>query len=158
MGGGAKKALLQERGGKVRKLQDWRTNASSNYLVISKMKNLSHLNEIVASRTLELLGEAGNSASPVTVTIFRPEELPNSAGFSCSYSVRGLRIDLNKECRGDDSVQALLLTFAKIGADLYTCAEAVAGRLRWAGDGNLGFPVFTMLDEKVPEPKERLVF
>jgi len=121
------------------------------------MKKQSHASEVIATRKLELLGHGGNSAGPIFITIFRPEELPSSAGFSCSYSVRGLSTELSKECRGDDPVQALLLALTKIGTDLYTSPEAIAGRLRWLGDGNLGFPVFTVLAEKVPDPKEQLV-
>lgn len=121
------------------------------------MKKQSHPTEVIAVRTLDLLNEADELVDAVTVTLFRPEELPNSAGFSCSYRIHGLSTELVKEGRGSDAMQALLLTLAKIGADLYTSSEANTGRLRWCGDGNLGFPVFMMLNDKVPEPKDQLV-
>jgi hypothetical protein len=112
---------------------------------------------ILASRTLDLLPLDDGPAQKVKVIVYCPLGLPNRKGFSCSYRIEGLGNDVTKEARGADQVQAVIHTLAKVGLDLYKCEESKAGRLRWCGDSNLGFPVFEAMKEFVPGPIDTLV-
>jgi hypothetical protein len=101
----------------------------------------------LARRTFELLGEAG----PTKV------ELPERGGFRCEYQIKGLGYRIAKDGKGSDPLQAVILTLAKIGVDLYKSPEAQAKALRWCGELNLGIPVFEAMTAFVPEPKDILV-
>lgn len=111
--------------------------------------------QAIAVRTLELLHEDGTPAGAVVATLFRPKELENLSGYSCSYQICGIGSESVKEGRGTDAVQALVLTLAKIGLDLHTSAEAA--RLRWHGNPSLGFPLYKLLDAQASEPTYQLV-
>lgn len=109
----------------------------------------------LARRTFELLGEAG--PTKVELIVFCPEELPERGGFRCEYQIKGLGYRIAKDGKGSDPLQAVILTLAKIGVDLYKSPEAQAKALRWCGELNLGIPVFEAMTAFVPEPKDILV-
>ena len=112
---------------------------------------------ILAVRKLELLSAHGCRPRAVSVVLYCPAPLPERRGFACSYQIRGLGSQSMKMGRGDDSIQALIHTLAKIGIDLYKSSEAVDGLLSWHGDKNLGFPMFEAMKDFVPGPKDFLV-
>ena len=63
-------------------------------------------------------------------------------GWLCYDEILGIGDEEPRYGAGSDPIQAILLTLTNIGAYVYASDEAKAGQLRWAGDENLGFPVF----------------
>jgi len=104
-----------------------------------------------------LIDENGVSVGQVIVRLAKPEKIPGEDDFSCGYQILGLGTEAVRTAVGVDAVQALFLAMTKIGADLYTSAEASTCKLSWHGDKNLGFPVFVVLGSFVPGHKEQVV-
>ena len=97
----------------------------------------------MATRTLELRAmDDSNSASPVTVELYEPQNKGGTMGYVCYYRILGIGGEKLKRGAGTDAIQALMLTLVRIGADLYASEESKAGRLSLFQDQNLGFPVF----------------
>lgn len=100
---------------------------------------ITNIEVIVATRELELGGKPR-----VSVVVGKPERFPDESGFYCAFQITGLGDDTIKYGAGEDAVQALMLTLKRIGAFLYTSAEAKSGVLTWAcatTPGDLGFPI-----------------
>lgn len=107
---------------------------------------------LFAERRLRVIDQDGNQCGELHIEIYKPEELPEKGGYACAYKIDGMNEGRIKDARGEDSVQALIHTLAKIGAELYSSSYYAAGSLDWCGDPNLGFPVFFPLEDKVPNP------
>lgn len=112
---------------------------------------------ILATRKLKLVDKYTGCPQDVSVVMYCPEILPNHGGFECAYQIKGFGNYPVKRGCGDDPIQAILLTLAKIGIDLYKSSESMEGRIRWRGDVNLGFPVFEAMEKFIPEPKTTMV-
>lgn len=98
-----------------------------------------NIGTVIATRELALAG-----GGPVVVTIGKPERSPDGSAFYCPFQIAGLGADSIMDASGEDAVQALMLAFKRIGAFLYTSAEARSGALSWdaaTASGDLGFPV-----------------
>jgi hypothetical protein len=85
---------------------------------------LNDVGMVVASRELNLPAE-----KKVTVTIGKPEKLPDAEDYYCPYLIAGIGGERVRYAGGVDAVQALELAFKMIGTDLYTSQEAQAKEL-----------------------------
>ncbi len=106
------------------------------------------LGTIVAERRLRLVDKP-----PVVISIGKPEPFPDSNGYYCPYRILGLSDGQIRHAGGEDAVQALLLALKRVGADLYTSAEAKAGLLTWeagSSKSDLGFPVPDSIRDLAP--------
>lgn len=78
----------------------------------------------------------------IKIIVGRPELFSSdSQDFYCPYQIFGLGDEKIRYGAGVDSMQALILTLERIGADLYSSKEGKAGQLRWINEQgvNLGF-------------------
>jgi hypothetical protein len=98
---------------------------------------------IIAERMLTLRDD--NRDVKIPISIFAPVCNKPGAWF-CRYDVgwpEGLR---SFEGWGVDGIQALVATFAMIGAEIYSSSYHQTGRLFWDKPGNgYGFPVVPTL-------------
>jgi hypothetical protein len=76
--------------------------------------------------------------SPVRSTDYEDE-------YQCLYHIFGLQKEEKGYVIGCDALQALQLTFTRVGAILYTSKEWKDNTLSWNGDKNLGFPTIDAL-------------
>ena len=93
---------------------------------------------MIATRTLKLQRE--KDVFEIAIRIFAPEGSGRS--WSCRYEIDWPEGRQVIDAWGIDSVQAILLAFQMIGADIYTSTYHKSGRLLFeaAGQG-YGFPV-----------------
>lgn len=93
---------------------------------------------MIATRTLKLQRE--NDVFDIVIRIFAPEG--SGLAWSCRYEIDWPEGRQVMKAWGVDSVQAILLAFQMIGADIYTSSYHKSGRLLFeaAGQG-YGFPV-----------------
>lgn len=105
------------------------------------------LGTVIAARALLLDGER-----KVEVLLGAPQQLPDHEDWYCSYRKTGIGPGEIMCGYGVDAVQALVLTLAMIGAQLYCSDEYQAGRMTWdAGrKGELGFPVSSTISDVLP--------
>ncbi len=95
---------------------------------------MDKLNEVVATRTLEVLDEHGQPVETVKVSLGRPEQEPNVSYWACPYQLDGLGHDsVYRGASGEDALQAMAGVLTVVGGVLAGAAEAKAGRLRWTG-------------------------
>lgn len=97
---------------------------------------------IVATRTLTL---AGDPDREIVVTVFQPQR--DRDDYRCEFEID----DKRGYAMGVDEVQALLLALQTIGTNLYTSEHFKAGKLRWLGMRNLGFPVPKVIADLPPD-------
>jgi hypothetical protein len=98
--------------------------------------------QVLAIRTLEIVGHGSADAALVTIKLYRPLPMERGTSWLCHYEILGIGDEELRYGAGSDPIQAILLTLTNIGAYVYGSDEAKAGKLRWSGDENLGFPVF----------------
>lgn len=93
---------------------------------------------MIATRALKLQRE--KDVFEIVIRIFAPEG--NGRTWSCRYEIDWPEGRQVMEAWGIDSVQAILLAFQMIGADIYTSAYHKSGRLVFEAPGlGYGFPV-----------------
>jgi hypothetical protein len=103
------------------------------------------LEDVIATRALEVLDEQGNWLRTATVRIERPRQLEEDE-WQCRFQIIGLHDDrVWGGALGLDAVQALQGVMTVLGGALAGTVEGQAGRLRWEGSEDLGFP-------SVPDP------
>ncbi len=95
---------------------------------------------LIATRVLTLRGESGDAEIPIR--IFAPERDESMGCWKCRYAVEWPAEKFESQGYGEDAVQAIVIAFQKISAELYTSDEHKSGRLGWnePGDG-YGFPM-----------------
>ena len=93
---------------------------------------------IIATRVLILRTEAGDVEIPIR--IHAPE--PADRSWKCRYEIGWPDETFKSQGYGEDAVQAIELTFQKIGIELYVSEGHKAGKLGWNEPGaGYGFPV-----------------
>jgi hypothetical protein len=107
---------------------------------------------IIATRVLKLSAAGGDVDVPVR--IFAP--VPDDRCWKVRYAIEWPDKTYESAGFGEDAVQALILTFQKIGIELYVSDEHKAGRLGWYEPGQgYGFPLAkTVRDLAVGYDKE----
>lgn len=107
-----------------------------------------NVGDVVATRELTLDGNR-----KVEVRIGKPERLPDSDDLVLPPTIIGIGSGRVKQMSSVDSVQALVLTLAIVGIELYCSEEYEAGRLAcdWgAAKGDLGFPLPKSVRDVLP--------
>lgn len=93
---------------------------------------------LIASRLLRLRSQKGDVDIPIR--IFAPEE--DQGAWKCRYEIDWPEGTRTSGAVGFDSVQAIVLTFQKIGSEIYGSGYHKSGDLMWEKPGNgYGFPV-----------------
>lgn len=101
---------------------------------------MSQLDDVIATRRIDVLGADGRPSGTIEVLIGRPRQEPTEE-WGCPFQIVGVG---SGQCRwgfGLDAIQALEGAMKVIGGTLAGTIEAQEGRLRWAGEVNLGFPL-----------------
>jgi hypothetical protein len=109
---------------------------------------VTNLGTPIASRRLTF-----SDGRTITVRIGKPRKFPDGTDYYCPYKIAGIGDERIRYAGGVDAVQALQLTLARIGSDLYTSDEAKSRALRWEGgsiEGDLGFPVPNVIADLPP--------
>jgi hypothetical protein len=99
-----------------------------------------NIDDIIATRSIEVLTKEGSPERTMTVLIGRPTQEPTGE-WRCPYQIIGDGSEHPFGALGLDAVQAIELALKIIGARLAATTEAREGRLRWAGERDLGFPL-----------------
>ena len=94
----------------------------------------------IACRTIEIVDEGGCSTGEAVVRIGRPWQEPTGE-WAAPYRIDGLGAQITSCMFGMDAIHALQLAQVVIGGVLAGSEEGKAGRLRWDGDTDLGFPL-----------------
>lgn len=98
---------------------------------------------LIASRVLRLV--SGNDKIRIPIRIFAPEKSKDGSWF-CRYEVDWPGEEHKVEIGGFDSIQAIVLAFQAIGAEIYSSNYHKAGNLFWEAPGKgYGFPVVPTL-------------
>ena len=93
---------------------------------------------VIATRVLKVRNATSEVQVPIRVCA--PEQKDNA--WSCTYEIAWPEGVERREAWGVDSVQAVLLAFQMIGADLYSSNYHKAGQLVFEAAGKgYGFPV-----------------
>jgi len=95
--------------------------------------------DVIATRILDVLDDAGSASRQLEVRMGRPRIEPTGE-WAIAYQVVGLDQDAVYTVFGFDAIQAFQAALLVIGGLLAGLDEAKQGRLRWAGDPDLGFP------------------
>lgn len=112
--------------------------------------------DVIASRVIDALGDDGNPLRKVYVHIGRPWQEPEGE-WALPYQIEGVGDGKARCVLGFDAVQALQGVHLVIGSILASSDEGERGRLRWAGEANLGFPVPALRSEPT-EAEKSLIF
>lgn len=88
------------------------------------------LGEVIAERELQL--KANGHGSTVCVRIGRP--YASGDDWQCPYEIEAQGSKRTMAIYGVDSVQALMLTFVAVNAELEVIARQAKGRLFWLGE------------------------
>lgn len=97
--------------------------------------------DIIATRTLDVVDDAGRTVRQLHVHIGRPSQEPTGE-WALPYQVTGIDPgDPVYRVFGIDAIQALQGVCLVIGGLLAGLDEAKQGRLRWGDDTDLGFPI-----------------
>lgn len=94
---------------------------------------MDKLNEVVATRILEVVNEHGQPVETVNVSLGRPQQEPDAIEWGCAYQIDGLGYDRPYRTLGIDGLQAMAGALLVIGGSLQGEDEVQAGRVRWAG-------------------------
>lgn len=98
----------------------------------------------LATRILKLNRDKAEFEIPIR--IFPPVQ--ENTAYSCRYEIDWPEGRQTMKAWGIDAVQALLITFQMIGADLYSSAYHKAGQLIFGSPGTgYGFPVVPTLKD-----------
>jgi hypothetical protein len=102
---------------------------------------LKDVGEVIAERTLTLLGEDGPPLA-VLVLLGKPQKLPDHSDYFCPYQIKGAGTQRVKYACGVDAFQALELALSTLGVELEVLNKELGGRLRWGcgEEGKFGFP------------------
>jgi len=92
--------------------------------------------EVVASRKLQLISDAGENE--VEICVGKPLPFPDGTGFYCPIWIRGLGEEKVQRIGGTDSLQALQLALNVLHARLMTLDPELLSSLRWNGGKHLG--------------------
>ncbi len=96
------------------------------------------LGEVIAERRLEWAG--GAPAGEVVVRVGRPVRDPLPGGdWLCPIQIAGMYGDAVRVAYGVDAVQALILAFQMLDADLRAGQRAAGRALLWLEQTDLGF-------------------
>lgn len=96
--------------------------------------------EIVAERCIEVT-DASGASHEARIQIGKPVEDRRPGGdYLCPFRIVGLGDGAVRRAYGVDSVQAMMLAFRMIGAELALHREKGLV-LSWLGDEDLGFPI-----------------
>ena len=90
---------------------------------------------VIAERTLTCAEDAQRE---VVVRLAKPELNRGGANYECAYRIVGLG-NITRFAAGLDSMQALQLAFAMVGAELAHIEQTTGFHLRFC-DGDTGFP------------------
>lgn len=94
---------------------------------------------LMARRLLKLNGTTGQTEVPVRLFVPTQHE---SGAWLCPYEIGWPHRTWKSAGWGVDAVQAVLLTFQKVGVEIYTSEYHKSGRLIWEQPGKgYGFPV-----------------
>lgn len=96
--------------------------------------------DVIASRTIDVVDSDGTRIREVLVHIGRPWQEPRGH-WAQPYQIVGLGDGKVRRIFGFDAIQALQDVCLVIGSILAGSDEGQQGRLRWAGESDLGFPV-----------------
>lgn len=96
--------------------------------------------DIIASRFLDIVDGEARPVGQATVHIGRPWQEP-AGEWAIPYQIVGLGDDRVYRLLGFDAIQAMQCVQLVIGSILASSDEGEQGRLRWAGESDLGFPV-----------------
>jgi hypothetical protein len=101
--------------------------------------DISHIDEEIASRTLEWTDHFGSR--PVTVRMGKASFLPDSGDMYCPFQIVGIGSGRVKYAVGVDGFQAIALALRMIRADLEALQRELSGSWAWPGGGSddLGF-------------------
>jgi hypothetical protein len=106
------------------------------------------IDEVIAERSLR------HDGTTVRVLLGRPAPMPEGPDFYCPYRIEGLAAgDLEFFAAGIDSVQALTLALAMVGARLESEA---GGAFEHDGGPGTGFPTLSTVDDTTAELSLRL--
>lgn len=106
-------------------------------VLINKHRERKSWKPIVVRRLCVL----GSPRRVVRIEIAQPREL--SGCWCCAYRIRGAGLRIDFRAFGEDGLQALLLTFVAVRAQLDTCGQPLV----WTGDqhgdraGDVGIPL-----------------
>ena len=118
----------------------------------------STLRRIVAKRSFQLAGLAGERERPVTLEFGEPQRDSPNGSFKCFFQISGILGLGMRYGAGSDAVQAQLLAMVNAATLLYTSQEWKDGRLTLNGSKNLDLPaVASTFAESVPEQVLQLV-
>jgi hypothetical protein len=107
---------------------------------MSKPTTIAKTFEVIATRTLEIVDGSGSRVGEAVVKLGRPWQEPTGE-WTAPYQIVGLRVPITSCMFGMDAIHALQLVQLVIGGALAGSDEGKAGRLRWDGDSDLGFPL-----------------
>jgi hypothetical protein len=107
---------------------------------------LETVGEIIAIRKL-ILETADGRRSEITVSVGKPERMPDSDDYYCPVQLIGLGDEKVRFAAGADAVQALQLAMQLIGIELYIKHKDVVKQLTWEGNEDLGFPLPEMTSQ-----------
>ncbi len=99
---------------------------------------MSQLTDVIATREIDILDHAGQPAGKIHVYIGRPKQ-EETGEWGCPIEIAG--VDRPRCAFGLDAIQAIELALSLVGGTLAGTLEAGEGRLRWAGESHLGFPL-----------------
>jgi len=101
---------------------------------------MQHTFDIIATREIDIFSEDGSAVGQVLVHIGRPWQEPTGE-WAAPFQILGLGRSRVSRAFGLDAIHALQLVHLMIGSTLAASDEGKQGRLRWAGEADLGFPV-----------------
>jgi hypothetical protein len=99
---------------------------------------MSQLEDVIATREIDVLDQTGQPAGKIQVHIGRPKQ-EETGEWGCPIEIAG--VDRPRCAFGLDAIQAIELALYLVGETLAGTIEAQEGRLRWAGETSLGFPL-----------------
>ena len=108
--------------------------------------------DVIATRVIDVLDEAGEVARQGFVHIGRPVQEPTGE-WAVTYRISGIGSEREFAVLGLDAVQTLQLVHGVIGSVLLSTEEARQGRLRWEGDSEQGYLGFPLPPEGPPSQK-----
>lgn len=107
---------------------------------LGPIRAMNKLIDTIATRAIDVLDASGNPLKTVMVFIGRPEQ-EATGEWGCPFQIDGLGSGRPFRGFGLDAIQAIQGAMVVIGGTLAGTTEAEEGRLRWAGDKDLGFPI-----------------
>lgn len=101
---------------------------------------MSQLTDIIATREIDILDQAGQPAGKIRIYLGRPRQ-EETGEWGCPFEIAGADDDRPRWGFGLDAIHAIEGALKVIGGTLAGTLEASEGRLRWAGERDLGFPL-----------------